>query len=133
MHQVMAHEEARQGNTAAAIDPKLPKIHSELGELLVISEDSKTRATAEAEYNAALVENPTDEKAESRLGDLASRNGDTSQALEQYNKALRLQPDHAEAEFGLAKIAIAMNQQAKALPVLERPVQLWSRIWKGNR
>jgi tetratricopeptide (TPR) repeat protein len=133
MHQVMAHEEARQGSTAAArqqfqkaseIDPKLPGIHFETGELLGISEDAKTRAAAEAEYKAALVENPTDEKAETRLGDLASRNGDAAQAIEHYDRALRLQPDDAEAEFGLAKTLIAMNQQAKALPVLERAVQL---------
>jgi tetratricopeptide (TPR) repeat protein len=133
MHQVMAHEEARQGNTSAArlqfqkaaeVDPKLPGIHFELGELLGTSEDAKTRAAAEAEYKAALVENPADEKAETRLGDLSSRNGDTTQALAHYNRALTLQPDDAEAEFGLAKTLIAMNQQAKALPVLERAVQL---------
>jgi len=58
------------------------------------------------------------------LGDLSSRNGDAAGALEHYNRALRLQPDDAEAEFGLAKTLIAMNQQAKALPVLERAVQL---------
>lgn len=133
MHQVMAHEEARQGNTdaarlqfqkAAEIDPKLPGIHFELGELLSISEDPKTKAAAEAEYKAALVENPADEKAETRLGDLSSRKGDAAGALEHYNRALRLQPEDAEAEFGLAKTLIAMNQQAKALPVLERAVQL---------
>jgi tetratricopeptide (TPR) repeat protein len=133
MHQVIAHEEARQGNTAAArlqfqkaaeIDPKLPGIHFELGELLGISEDPKIRASAETEYKAALAENPLDEKAETRLGDLSSRNGDLAQALAHYNAALRLQPQDAEAEFGLAKTLIAMNQQAKALPVLERAVQL---------
>ena len=126
MHQVMAHEETKQGNTAAArlqfqkaaeIDPKLPGIHFELGELLGISEDPKVRATAEAEYKAALAENPLDEKAVARLGDLSSHNGDNAEALAYYNKALRLQPDDAEAVFGLAKILIAMNQQDKALPV----------------
>jgi tetratricopeptide (TPR) repeat protein len=133
MHQVMAHEEARQGNTAAArvqfqkaaeIDPKLPGIHFELAELLSVSEDAKTRAEAEAEYKAAIAENPLDAKAQTRLGDLASRNGDTAQAIERYTTALHLQPENAEAEFGLAKTLIAMNQQAKALPVLERAVQL---------
>jgi tetratricopeptide (TPR) repeat protein len=133
MHQVMAHEEARQGNTSAArvqfqkaaeIDPKLPGIHFELAELLSVSEDAKTRAEAEAEYKAAIAENPLDAKAQTRLGDLASRNGDTAQAIERYTTALHLQPENAEAEFGLAKTLIAMNQQAKALPVLERAVQL---------
>jgi tetratricopeptide (TPR) repeat protein len=133
MHQVMAHEEGRVGNTAGArlqdqkaleIDPKLPGIHFELGELLGISDDAKTKAAAESEYQAAIVENPMDEKAECRLGDLSSRKGDSAQAIEHYKAAIRLQPDDADANFGLAKTLIAMNQQAKALPLLERAVQL---------
>ena len=133
MHLVMAHEETRQGNTAGArvqyqkaleIDPKLPGIHFELGELLGLSEDPKTKAGAESEYKAAIAENALDEKAECRLGDLASRKGDSAQAVEFYTTALRLQPDDAEADFGLAKTLIAMNEQTKALPVLERAVQL---------
>jgi tetratricopeptide (TPR) repeat protein len=133
MHQLMAHEEARQGNTAGAqlqfekalaIDPKLPGIHFELGELLNISEDAKTKAGAEAQYKAALAENGSDEKAQSRLGDLSSHQGDSAQALKYYAAALRLRPDDAEAQFGMAKTLIAMNEQAKALPILERAVQL---------
>ena len=105
MHQVMAHEEARQGNNEGArvqfqkaleIDPKLPGIHFELGELLGLSEDPKTKAQAESEYKAAIAENPLDEKAETRLGDLSSRKGNSAQALQYYTAALRMQPDDAE-------------------------------------
>jgi tetratricopeptide (TPR) repeat protein len=133
MHLVMAHEEVRQGNNAGArvqyqkaleIDPKIPGIHFEMAELLGLSEDPKTKAEAESEYKAAIAENALDEKAETKLGDLSSRKGDSAQALQHYNTALRLQPDDAEAGFGLAKTLIAMNEQAKALPILERAVQL---------
>ncbi len=133
MHLVMAHEEVKQGNNAGArvqyqkaleIDPKIPGIHFELGELLGLSEDPNIKAQAEPEYKAAISENALDEKAETRLGDLSSRKGDSAQALQYYTTALRLQPDDAEAGFGLAKTLIAMNQQAKALPILERAVQL---------
>jgi tetratricopeptide (TPR) repeat protein len=133
MHLVIAHEEVRQGNNAGArlqyqkaleIDPKLPGIHFEMGELLNLSEDAKTKAAAESEYKAAVAENALDEKAEARLGDLSSRKGDPAQALQHYTAALRLQPEDAEANFGMAKILIAMNEQTKALPVLERAVQL---------
>ena len=113
-----------QYQKALEIDPKLPGIHFELGELLGLSEDPKTKAGAESEYKAAIAENALDEKAECRLGDLASRKGDSAQAVEFYTTALRLQPDDAEADFGLAKTLIAMNEQTKALPVLERAVQL---------
>jgi tetratricopeptide (TPR) repeat protein len=133
MHQLMAHEEARQGNLAGArmqyekalqIDPTLPGIHFELGELLGVSEDASVKQGARAQYEAAIAENGSDEKAESRLGDLSSRDGDSAQALKHYRAALQLQPDDVQAEFGLAKTLIAMNEQAKALPILERAVQL---------
>jgi tetratricopeptide (TPR) repeat protein len=133
MHLVMAHEEVKQGNNAGArvqyqkvleLDPKIPGIHYEMGELLGLSEDPKTKVLAESEYKAAITENALDEKADTRLGDLASRKGDSAQAIDYYNAALRLQPDDAEAGFGLAKNLIAMKEQAKALPILERAVQL---------
>jgi tetratricopeptide (TPR) repeat protein len=133
MHQLMAHEEARQGNTAGAraqyqkaleIDPKLPGIHFELGELLGSSEDAKTKQEAESQYKAAIAENRFDEKAECRLGDISSHKGDSAQALAHYSAALRMQPDDAEANFGLAKTLIVQDEQAKALPILERAVQL---------
>jgi tetratricopeptide (TPR) repeat protein len=133
MHLVMAHEEVKQGNNEGArvqyqkaveIDPKIPGIHYEMGELLGLSEDPKIKAQAESEYKAAIAENTLDEKAQTRLGDFSSRKGDSAQAIEYYNAALRLQPDDAEAGFGLAKTLIAMKEQAKALPILERAVQL---------
>ena len=133
MHQLMAHEEARQGNTAGAraqyqkaldADPRLAGIHFELGELLNSADDQKTRQEAESEYKAAAIENPFDDKAQCRLGDIATRNGDTAQALAHYSAALRLQPNDAEAAFGVAKTLIVQNEQARALPILERAVQL---------
>ena len=133
LHQMMAHEEARQGNVGGArlqyekalqIDPKLPGIHFELGELLSVSDDATQKQGAEAQYQAALAENSLDEKANSRLGDLASRKGDFAQATTYYNQALHLQTDDAQAEFGLAKVLIAQHQQTRALPLLERAVQL---------
>ena len=133
MHQLMAHEEARQGNKAGAraqyqqalqADPKLPGIHFEIAELLNSADDAATRQQAEAEYKAAAAENPFDNKAQVRLGDIAARDGNTAQALAYYSTALRLQPNDAEAAFGVAKMLIVEDQQAKALPVLERAVQL---------
>jgi tetratricopeptide (TPR) repeat protein len=133
MHQIMAHEEARQGHDAVAIaqfqkaiaiDPKLPGIHFELAELLANSQDMKTRDSAEAEYKAALAANRFDEKAQAKLGDVYTKQGNLEKAYEAYTQALLLQPDDPDANFGLAKTLISMEQPAKALPVLERAVQL---------
>lgn len=133
MHQVMAHEEERQGRDAGAIaqyrkaielNPKLPGIHFELAELLNSSQDAKTRAEAEAEYKAALSANRFDENAASRLGDIYAKQGNLQKAYDSYSEAVRLQPSDADANFGLAKTLISMDKSAEALPILERAVQL---------
>src|ERR1700735_2733510 len=107
MHQLLAHEDARQGNTTAAIaqyrkaiaiDPHLPGVHFELAELLNTSEELHVKQGAVAEYRAALREDPQDEKAVCRLGDPAVEKGDNAEALEAYSKAVQLQPGDAEAK-----------------------------------
>jgi tetratricopeptide (TPR) repeat protein len=133
MHQIMAHELARQANSEGAIaqyrkaiqiDPKLAGIHFELAEMLNASDDARLKAGAEQEYRAALNENHADEKTECRLGDISARKGDLKQAYAYYSEAVRLQPSDEEANFDLAKTLIAMDQSSKALPVLEHAVQL---------
>jgi tetratricopeptide (TPR) repeat protein len=133
MHQVMAHELARHDDTTAAIanyrealkiDPQLPGLHFELAELLSNSSDASLQAQAEAEYQAALAVNPFDEKAESRLGDLAAKRGDLKQAEADYTRALQLQPDDAETATDLAKVLLSMGQKQKAQALLQKAIQL---------
>jgi tetratricopeptide (TPR) repeat protein len=133
MHQLLAHEEIKEGNTngaiaqyrkAIAINPDLPGVHFELAELLNTSLDPNVKKDAEKEYHAALKSNPQDEKAEFRLGEVDARNGNTQQAFADYSRAAELQPSDADAKLGLAKILIEMNQADKALPLLEQAVQL---------
>jgi len=133
MHQVMAHEESRQGNSngaiaefrkAIGIDPHLPGIHFELAELLHSSQDDAVKKEAEKEYRAALAENPQDAKAILRLADIDAQRGASQQALEEYKKAVVLQPGDADAKLGLGKILTGMNQTEAALPLLEDAVRL---------
>ncbi|WP_446743960.1 tetratricopeptide repeat protein [Silvibacterium acidisoli] len=133
MHQLMAHEESKRGDTngaiaqyrkAIAIDPKLPGAHFELAELLNTADDQKVKAEAAQEYKAALAANPNDEKSVSRLAQLAEHDGNLQQAFEYYTKAVALQPNDPDANFGLAVTLISMKQQDKALPLLERAVRL---------
>jgi cytochrome c-type biogenesis protein CcmH/NrfG len=133
MHQVMAHEELKEGNTngaiaqfrkAIAINLQLPGIHFELAELLNTSEDGKVKGEAEKEYRAALMANPLDEKTECRLAQIDAAKGDTNQAFSEYSKAVELAPADSDAKLGLAKILIEMNQQDKAQALLEQTVQL---------
>jgi Tfp pilus assembly protein PilF len=133
MHQLLAHEDIRQGNTngsiaqyrkAIAIDPHLPGVHFELAELLHTSADEAVKKEAEKEYRAALLENPQNEKSILRLAEIDWRKGNTKQSYEEYTKAAELQPDDADAKLGLAKSLIDMNQADKALPLVEGAVRL---------
>jgi len=133
MHQLLAHEEIKEGNTnaaiaqyrkAIAIDPHLPGVHFELAELLHTSQDHALKADAEQEYHAALKENPQDEKAICRLAEISAHKGNVEQAYEGYLKAVELQPSDADAKLGLAKTLIDMNQTARALTLLLDAVQL---------
>jgi FimV-like protein len=132
MHRVIAHEETRQGNDAGAIqhyrkaialNPQLPDIDFELAELLYASQDEKLKKEAEQEYLAALKENPRDEKTIRKLGEIDAARGDTQSALNEFSKAIQLEPTDSDAKLALAKALIEMNQIDKAQALLEEAVQ----------
>jgi tetratricopeptide (TPR) repeat protein len=133
MHQLLAHEETREGNTngaiaqyrkAIAIDPHLPGVHFEVAELLRTSQVPAVKKEAEQEYRAAVRENPQDVRAICALAEIAETKGDTQQAFEDYSRSVALQPGDANGKLGLAKVLIEMNQPDKALPLLEASTQL---------
>ena len=133
MHQLLAHEEIREGNTnaavaqfrqAIAIDSQLPGVHFELAELLNTSQDPVVKKEAEKEYRAAFAINPEDEVALSRLADIAVQRGDVQEAYQEYTQAVAMRPADSDAKLGLAKVLIGMNQPDKAQTLLEQTVQL---------
>jgi tetratricopeptide (TPR) repeat protein len=133
MHQAIAHELAKRGDTPGAIenyraaiklDPKLPGIHFELAEMLSTLSTDEGRDEAEKEYKMALELNPADEQAESRLGDIALQRDDLQEANARFSKALQLQPSDAEADVGLAKVYMTMDQPKKAEPLLLHALEL---------
>lgn len=133
MHQLLAHEEIREGNTNAAVaefrkaialNGNLPGVHFELAELLNTSQDPAVKKEAKQEYLAALASDPQDEKAIYRLGEIAAQEGNTQMAFDEYTKAVALQPTDSDAKLALAKALIEMNQPEKAQALLEQTVQL---------
>jgi Tfp pilus assembly protein PilF len=132
MHQLMAHEESRQGKTneaiaqyrkAIAINPHLPGVHFELAELLHTSQDEAVKKEAEQEYRAALAENPQDEKSIRRLAEIDAQKGNLQKSFEEFSSAVKLQPADSDAKLGLAKALIELNQTEKALNLLEETVK----------
>lgn len=133
MHQAMAHELAKRGNTPEAIehyrsaikiDPNLPGIHFELAEMLRTQSTAEGRGEAETEYKAALEANPFDEQSLCRLGDISLQRGDLKEANERYSRALQLRPDDPEASVGLAKVLMTMDQPQKAESLLQRAIKI---------
>jgi tetratricopeptide (TPR) repeat protein len=133
MHQALAHELAKRGNTPEAIvnyraalklDPQLLGLHFELAEMLRVLGTAASRQEAESEYKAALAANPLDEQSECRLGDLAFRANDLEAASAHYSRAVQLRPDDPEANIGLAKLLMSRGQLQKAEPLLRHALQL---------
>ena len=134
MYQVMAHEAARRGDTPTAIseyrealkiNPKLPGLHFELAEMLhSLPPTAETSAQAKAEYEAALAQNPFDERADLRLASMAEESNEPNRAYSFYARAVELQPDDPEANYELGKMLAGMNQPEKAEKLLEHAVQV---------
>lgn len=131
MHQAMAHELGRVGDLSGAItdyraalaaDPQLPGIHFELAEALHNSPETKLKEEAEQEYRIAVANNPLDEKALSRLGDIVAEKGDLDEAEKYYKQALAIVPGDVDAEVGLAFVYGQKDNPAAALPLLENAV-----------
>jgi tetratricopeptide (TPR) repeat protein len=133
MHQAIAHELAKRGNIAEAIehyraalkiDPRLPGLHFELADMLGTLSTAEGRKEAESEYKAALEANPLDEQAECKLGDIALQRDDLKEANGHYTRALQLQPSDPEASIGMAKVFMTMDQPQKAEQLLQHALQL---------
>jgi len=134
MYQVMAHEAARSGDSTTAIreyrealkiNPKLPGLHFELAEMLrSLPKTAEIRVQAKAEYEAALSENPFDEKADLALARMAEESNAQKLAYDLYVRALKLQPDDSEANYELGKMLAAMGRVEEAKKLLEHAIQI---------
>ena len=132
MHQAIAHELIKARDNPAALtnlrqaidaDPHLPGVHFELAELLTSSSTPELKAEASKQYEAALADNPRDDKALTRLADLAAAAADHHAAIARYNQALALQPENPDAMIGLAHELVETGQPEAALPLLLTVIQ----------
>jgi cytochrome c-type biogenesis protein CcmH/NrfG len=132
MHEMMGRELARHGDEAQAIvnlrealkiNPHLPGAHFALGELLYNSSNEQLQAQATPELQAALADDPNDEKTHLLMGEAAAKRGDTKTALSEDSRAVELQPDDADALVELGKVLMTMNEDPKAQEMFERAVK----------
>ena len=133
MHEVMARELARHGDNTPAIanyreaikiNPNLPDLHFELGDLLNQSTDETLKSGAAAEFKATLTLNPKDDKSELALGIIAEKAGDLKAALAHDSQAVQDNPDDTDACTELAKVLLQMDQKDRAQQLLEHAIQI---------
>jgi cytochrome c-type biogenesis protein CcmH/NrfG len=133
MHQAMARELVRHQDSAAAIvnyreairlNPQLPGLLSEFGELLYRSADAELKAESESEFKAALAVNPRDEKAQLMLGLIAMQRDEINAAYTDCSRAIELDPNDGDAVTELGKILILMNDKERAKAMFERAIQI---------
>jgi tetratricopeptide (TPR) repeat protein len=131
LHQAIAHELQRTHDLegtirnlrqALALDPKLPGIHFELAEALHASDDQRLRAEAIQQYKLAVLTNPTDPKAATRLGDIEVEMGNLDAGEKDYQQALKLQPNSPDAKIGMANVLTERGDPAAAAPLLEQVI-----------
>jgi Tfp pilus assembly protein PilF len=84
----------------------------------------ETTAQTKASYEAALAQDPFDEKADLGLAKMAEQSGDPK-SYELYARAVKLQPDDPEASYELGKTMAAMDRPEEAERLLEHAVQMY--------
>jgi tetratricopeptide (TPR) repeat protein len=129
LHQAIAHELQRTHDldgtirnlrSALALNPNLPGIHFELAEALHASDDQRLHTEALQQYKLAVLTNPSDPKAATRLGDIEVESGDLDAGQKDYELALKLQPNAADAKIGMANVLTEKGDPSSAAPLLEQ-------------
>lgn len=134
MHQVLAQAAASQDDFAGAIaqyrrvleiDPRLPEVHYELGQMILAkSQGEPALREAEKEFNLSLAADPTNGYSEYMLGEIAWLRSNPEEALKHDTRALSLQPGLVDAHIAAGKALTILGRPAEALAQLREAVRL---------
>jgi tetratricopeptide (TPR) repeat protein len=104
-------------------DPHLSGVHYALGEALSASNSPADQAQAEGEYRNALADNPRDEKADCRLGEIELKRSNLQAAALDLRRAVQLQPDDPDANGGMGEVLMESGSNLEAVTYLQRAVR----------
>ena len=133
LHEVLGESHESENNFSAAISefkkalaisPGLAGLHFELGQALLRNEANGNSPEAEHEFELARAENPYDAHSEYELGEISYARSDLKTALEDYSKALEMQPDFAEAHIGLGEVLLDLGRVEEAIQHLRAAIRL---------
>lgn len=131
-------------NHVLTMDPRRPGIHYQLGRVYLgrfrDSGKPADRDDAMREFEAELVNDPSNGNAAYEMAYLQAEAGDSVSASAQYEKLLQQYPDFEEALVGLAGIDLTSQKADQAVPLLEHAVKLrpndevaWWRLAQADR
>jgi tetratricopeptide (TPR) repeat protein len=101
---------------AAALNPKLPTVHSLRGKALLATNDADG---AEEAFRQELENNPNDFDANLHLGNLRKDDGRYDEARVYFTRASRLRPDDLSVLYALGGLYLATSEHQKACEALE--------------
>src|SRR6266550_84590 len=104
-------------NQAKELNPRLPSLHSQLGEANMFSGN---REQAAKEFAAELEINPRDFNANVRLGWIYREDGRLAEAATLLKRALDLRPNDIASLYQMAQLAMTKGENAEAVGLLER-------------
>lgn len=106
------------------IDPARPGIHFRLGRaLLSRSADGAASDEALHEFEKELQIDPNSASAAYEAGEIHRKSGQLEQARNSFARAVELQPDFEEAQIGLARVLVELQEPRKALAHLNAAVR----------
>jgi tetratricopeptide (TPR) repeat protein len=115
--------------TALKMDPQLHGAHFDLGRALLLKGGSTENYEHEAfqEFEQELALNPKSADAEYEIGEIYRRRGQLDDARDHFSKAVQYLAEFENAQIGLAKTLMSLNEPRQALPHLLQAVHINSR------
>jgi tetratricopeptide (TPR) repeat protein len=134
MHQILAQSLANQDSFPKAIeeyrraiqlDPGIPGLHYELGEMILASSNTESaRGEAEQEFHQELALNPTNASSEFLLGEIEWQRSKPDAALKHDLRALQLREGYVDAQIAAGKALTALGRAQEALGYLQAAATL---------
>jgi tetratricopeptide (TPR) repeat protein len=114
----------REYRAALEREPNLPGIHYRIGRtLLEISRDPQNVKEALREFERELAVAPENADAEYEIGEIARSRGEFEEARAHFSKAVQYQLHFAEAQIGLARTLLSLDQPREAVPYLQGAIR----------
>src|SRR5262252_539363 len=126
-------EAAAEFKRAATLDPKYPHVHYYLGlSYLAAQEGRSVWPKAVMEFKTELQRDPNDYFTNYLLGLVYVSDRKPEEALPFLEKAVRLEPKKPDAPLFLGQALSLLGQDEKAIPVLQKAIELTSDPSRNN-